>query len=91
MEFPGDAAGDYASQRAHSAVGGQRRSRGPAQPGQRVEIELLPVETKAGSVSCTGRLRLAAADGTEGELPLSFQVQVPSEQAAMLAHLVHSR
>ncbi len=54
----------------------ERRRDGPAQPGQRVELELLPVETKAGSVSCTGRLRLAAADGTEGELPLSFQVQM---------------
>lgn len=54
--------------------GGTRVGRdGPARSGERIE---LPIDAPAGSHACRGSLFGSFADGSEGEMPLSFTVTV---------------
>ncbi|MCB9758319.1 MAG: OmpA family protein [Alphaproteobacteria bacterium] len=53
--------------------GSTGRHSGPAGAGERVVIEVDPPQ---GSHACSGALSAVFADGSEGEMPLSFTVQV---------------
>lgn len=58
---------------AFSCGGSSKKWSGPASAGQKIDI---PLDLGAGNYTCKGSLSVVAADGSEGDMPLSFSVAV---------------
>ncbi len=54
---------------------------GPAQAGERIDLR---IDAPAGTHTCKGRIEGSFADGSEGEMPLSFTIQVHKPMAITL-------